>query len=206
MISVDKELCYLGFEQFDPTTVIQSDVAYAASAEFSAGEYQKIIDSGTNVSVETERMVDRIDPSQRITITAFNGSRSSTLGTILDPIAAVKNRFGHQILIKLPREHVVKDAPHALLSVSAMVSLGYEFHFVKGGSYIVTPELDVIDMIERNGLYWMPFRHARSQKRGVSVPSRESVPASKFASVFRRNLALLAQDPTAANDLSLIHI
>jgi len=26
------------------------------------------------------------------------------------------------------------------------------------------------------------------------------VPASKFASVFRRNLALLAQDPTAAND------
>ena len=94
----------------------------------------------------------------------------------------------------------MKDAPHALLSVSAMVSLGYEFHFVKGGSYIVTPELDVIDMIERNGLYWMPFRHARSQKRGVSVPSRESVPASKFASVFRRNLALLAQDPTAAND------
>ena len=55
-------------------------------------------------------------------------------------------------------------------------------------------------MIERNGLYWMPFRHASSQKRGVSVPSRESVPASKFASVFRRNLALLAQDPTAAND------
>ena len=97
MISVDNELCYLGFEQFDFTTVIQSDVAYAASAEFSAGEYQKIIDSGTNVSVETERMVDRIDPSQRITITAFNGSRSSTLGTILDPIAAVKNRFGHQI-------------------------------------------------------------------------------------------------------------
>ena len=46
----------------------------------------------------------------------------------------------------------------------------------------------------------MPFRHASSQKRGVSVPSRESVPASKFASVFRRNLALLAQDPTAAND------
>ena len=77
MISVDNELCYLGFEQFDPTTVIQSDVAYAASAEFSAGEYQKIIDSGTNVSVETERMVDRIDPSQRITITAFNGSRNS---------------------------------------------------------------------------------------------------------------------------------
>ena len=64
----------------------------------------------------------------------------------------------------------------------------------------MTPELDVIDMIERNGLYWMPFRHASSQKRGVSVPSRESVPASKFASVFRRNLALLAQDPTAAND------
>ena len=124
VISVDNELCYLGFEQFDPTTVIQSDVAYAASAEFSAGEYQKIIDSGTNVSVETERMVDRIGPSQRITITAFNGSRSSTLGTILDPIAAVKNRFGHQILIKLPREHVVKDALHALLSVSAMVALG----------------------------------------------------------------------------------
>ena len=49
----------------------------AASAEFSAGEYQNIIDSGTNVSVETERMVDRIDPSQRITITAFNGSRNS---------------------------------------------------------------------------------------------------------------------------------
>ena len=71
MISVDNELCYLGFEQFAPTTVIQSDVAYAASAEFSAGEYQKIIDSGTNVSVETERMVDRIDPSQRITITAL---------------------------------------------------------------------------------------------------------------------------------------
>ena len=53
MISVDNELCYLGFEQFDPTTVIQSDVAYAASAEFSAGEYQKIIDSGNPTLIKS---------------------------------------------------------------------------------------------------------------------------------------------------------
>ena len=41
-----------------------------------------------------------------------------------------------------------------------MVALGYGFHFTARGSWIVTPDLEILDIVEKGGLYWLKWAKA----------------------------------------------
>ena len=56
---------------------------------------------------------------------------------------------------------MVPGAPMDLLSVSALIANGFEFHFTKAKSWIVTPELDILDLVERSGLFWLKWLKAK---------------------------------------------
>jgi len=45
-----------------------------------------------------------------------------------------------------------------LLSVSALLQQGYEFQFTKDKSWIVTPEMMILDLIEKGGLFWLKWQ------------------------------------------------
>ena len=72
-------------------------------------------------------------------------------------IGIAKNRQGERVVIRVPNAHHVAGAPSDLLSVSGLVACGYEFHFAKAGAWIVTPEMEVIDLEQRAGLYWLKW-------------------------------------------------
>ena len=55
-----------------------------------------------------------------------------------------------------------------------MVRAGYTFQFSQSGSYMVTPSMDIVDLIERGGLYWLRFR------RAIVPAAHHAAPDAKF--------------------------
>ena len=103
----------------------------------------------------------------------FNGSvsRSGGSGTIF---GFSRSADGQRVIpLRLPNVHHVPGAPHDLLSVSALVLLGYEFHFTVERSYIVTPGGDELDLLQKRGLYWLKWRRAKASHHS---PSSEGQP------------------------------
>mmetsp|Transcript_10386 Transcript_10386/g.13573 ORF Transcript_10386/g.13573 Transcript_10386/m.13573 type:complete len:116 (+) Transcript_10386:860-1207(+) len=45
-----------------------------------------------------------------------------------------------------------------LISVSALVKEGYSFHFTPKASYLTTPDMKVVTLIEKKGLYLMKWQ------------------------------------------------
>ena len=145
------------------------------SAVFESEEYESIVDTGTTVTIEPKTdSSQRVDPRERIKISGFDGHVTQSLGVARGTVAFGTNRSGASVRLKMPSSHVVPGAPHALLSVSAMVRAGYTFHFSQSGSYMVTPSMDIVDLIERGGLYWLKFR------RAIVPAAHHAAPDAKF--------------------------
>ena len=174
----DDEDLYMGFEAFDtsktrnslekcrsvlnqPAKLEQLRELIPRSRIATKEEYCSIVDSGTNVTiVPCKRQLHSVDPATIIRITGFNSSTSESKGrgTI---IGYCRTSDGRQIVpIRVPDVHHLPTAPHGLLSVSAMVKLGYDFHFAANRSYIRTPDGDELDLEQRSGLYWLKWRRA----------------------------------------------
>ena len=120
------------------------------------------IDTGTTLTImdlADGTRLDGFNPDTSVKIMGFNGSvsRSRGQGTAVGFGTA---RDGSRVTLRVPKVHNLPGAPNDLLSVSAMVTLGYEFHFTRAASWIVTPELDVLDIVERAGLYWLKWKKA----------------------------------------------
>lgn len=131
------------------------------SANLSEDVYSAI-DTGTTLTImdlADGTRLEGFNPETSVKIMGFNGSvsRSRGKGTAVGFGLA---RDGSRVTLRVPDVHNLPRAPNDLLSVSAMVTLGYEFHFTKKGSWIVTPEMDIIDIVERAGLYWLKWKKA----------------------------------------------
>jgi len=81
----------------------------------------------------------------------------------------------------------VVGAPNDLLSVSGMVRLGYSFHFTPERSYVVTPELEILELLEKSGLYWLKWHRAvdpasaREQKHTMTCTRQTEDPSDEAA-------------------------
>jgi hypothetical protein len=77
---------------------------------------------------------------------------------------AVATSKGSHILVMeanfSPRleSYSVLGAPNDLLSVSAILQQGLSFHFIKEKSWILTPEMETLDLIEKGGLIWLKWQ------------------------------------------------
>jgi hypothetical protein len=103
---------YLVFEAFP--SVGTPPVAHAC-AILEQAEYDTIVDSGTTVTIVPSGQAGPIDVRQRIKIAGFDGHVSSSLGTLKNTVAFVRNRQGKGVAITLPKTHAVKGAPNSLL-------------------------------------------------------------------------------------------
>ena len=84
------------------------------------------------------------------------------------------SRDGHKVPIHIPGINVVRGAPNTLLSVSCLVKIGFEFHFTKKKSWIVTPDLEIINLEQRGGLYWLRYKHLVGPKEtGTTQQARK---------------------------------
>ena len=133
------------------------------------------IDTGTTLTImdlADGTRLDGFNPDSSVKIMGFNGSvsRSRGQGTAVGFGTA---RDGSRVTLRVPKVHNLPGAPNDLLSVSAMVTLGYEFHFTRKSSWIVTPELDVIDVVERAGLYWLKWRKAITPAMAAATAVKE---------------------------------
>ena len=175
----DTEDLYLAFERFKFREARAALMEYSCvGARPSEGGVEKIraslpkskvfdedsfsiIDSGTTVSiVKNGEGLNSFDEQSQIKIMGFNGSvtRSQGRGSVFG-YARVAGGRGVAPL-RLPAVHHVSGAPHDLLSVSSMISQGYEFYFTKSRSYIITPDKDELDLIQKHGLFWLKWRRA----------------------------------------------
>ena len=68
---------------------------------------------------------------------------------------------------------MVPGAPNDLLSVSALVDQGYEFHFVNERSYVVTPAKEELELVRKSGLYWLKWAKAIDSE--VSVDNLKGI-------------------------------
>ena len=142
-----------------------------------SSDFYSAIDTGTTLTImdlADGTKLDGFDPDTSVKIMGFNGSvsRSRGQGTAVGFGTA---RDGRRVTLRVPKVHHLPGAPNDLLSVSAMVALGYEFHFTRKASYIVTPEMDVIDIVERAGLYWLKWRKAIYPVRAASNAASDPV-------------------------------
>ena len=145
------------------------------SAVFESEEYESIVDTGTTVTIEPKTdSPQRVDPRERIKISGFDGHVTQSLGVARGTVAFGTNRSGASVRLKMPTTHVVPGAPHALLSVSAMVRAGYTFQFSQSGSYMVTPSMDIVDLIQRGGLFWQNFEEPSYPQPTMPLPTQSS--------------------------------
>ena len=137
---------YLGFEAF-------KSFAEANSYQLSEDVYSAV-DSGTTVSISADGklLMDGFDPKSAVKIVGFNGSMSKSSGSG-DIVGFAYSRDKRRIPLRVQKVHSVLGAPNDLLSVSALLQQGYEFHFTKEKSWIVTPEMVILDLIEKGGLF-----------------------------------------------------
>ena len=141
------------------------------------------IDSGTTVTIISDltrsggEILSEFDSSKKIGIIGFNGATSKSIGSGI-VVGFAQSRQGRDVKLRVPNAHLVKGAPHDLLSVSALVAAGYEFHFTKKGAWIVTPEMEILDLVEKSGLYWLRWREAKDpakQSSGGATAAASSV-------------------------------
>ena len=127
----------------------------AKSYQLSEDVYSAV-DSGTTVSISAdgELLMDGFYPKAAVKIVGFNGSISKSSGSG-DIVGFAYSRDGRRIHLRVQKVHSVLGAPNDLLSVSALLQQGYEFHFTKEKSWIVTPEMVILDLIEKGGLFWL---------------------------------------------------
>jgi len=171
----DTEDCYTVFKAFNSLPALQAQkkllgtgntsrkssrrsyldelIAALPKSKVVSPTRSSIVDSGSTINiVADEDDLDDIDTASIIKIMAFNSSvtRSKGCGKTF---GYVRSADGRKVIpLKIPQAHHVPGAPHDLLSVSAMVLLGYEFHFIKSGSYIVTPDGDRVELLQEKGL------------------------------------------------------
>ena len=147
------ETKYLVFERFERSNG-------AVSGVVSENQYS-IVDSGTTVTIKSDDGTTLIDlnPKSKIRIVGFNGSVSTSKGKGL-LVGFAKAASGKTVELRIPEAHAVNGAPNDLLSVSAMVAQKYEFHFTAERSWIVTPEGESIDLVQKAGLYWLCWKRA----------------------------------------------
>ena len=148
--------------------VVTSNVS-PASVNVSDDVYSAI-DSGTTLTImdlADGTKLDGFNPEASVKIMGFNGSVSCSRGRGT-AVGFGTARDGHRVTLRVPEVHNLPGAPNDLLSVSAMVALGYQFHFTPTANYIVTPEMDVIDIVERAGLYWLKWKKAVSPAKAAS--------------------------------------
>ena len=165
-------------------------------AVVSEREFEAAIDSGTTISLKNEEFVEQLtefDPEWKVKIMGFNGSVTSSegKGTL---VGYATSQDGRKVPIYIPGINVVRGAPNTLLSVSCLVKLGFEFHFTKKKSWIITPSLDVINLEQRGGLYWLRYKQlvepqetntaAKAQKEENALGAEESVLESDIVNCY----------------------
>jgi len=155
----------LGFAAFDGgqdvDSIVLSDHVYS------------VVDSGTSVTIaELASKLVGLDKTATIKIMGFNGStsRSGGKGRMM---GFATSRAGRRVAIRVPDAHHVPGAPSDLLSVSALAAFGYEFHFTKTRAWMVTPEMDVVDLEQKAGLYWLKWKRAVDPLRTESIEESE---------------------------------
>jgi hypothetical protein len=152
--TVALESRYLGFEAFK--SFVEAKSFLLTEDVYSA------IDSGTTVSISADGeflLMNGFNPKSAVKITGFNGSVSRSAGSG-DIVEFAYSRDGRRIPLRVQRVHSVLGAPNDLLSVSALLQQGYEFHFTKEKSWILTPEMETLDLIEKGGLFWLKWQKA----------------------------------------------
>ena len=97
------------------------------------------------------------NPKSAVKIMGFNGSVSRSAGSG-DIVGFAYSRDGRRIPLRVQKVHSVLGAPNDLLSVSAILQQGYSFHFTKEKSWILTPEMEALDLIEKGGLFWLKWQ------------------------------------------------
>ena len=163
------ETYYLGFEAFgmdeacDGTKMAAflGDAAVDDSVVLPKDMYEdvySVIDSGTTLSVtRLKSLLQRFDPTQGVSIKGFNGTITRSEGRGV-AVGLARSRRGSKVVLHVPHVHRISGAPVELLSVSSLLKEGYEFHFTPRGSWIVTPDMEALDLVERGGLFWLEWR------------------------------------------------
>ena len=155
-----------------------------------------------------------LDKTATIKIMGFNGStsRSGGKGRM---IGLATSREGRKVAIRVPDAHHVPGAPSDLLSVSALAASGYEFHFTKERAWMVTPEMEVVDLEQKAGLYWLKWKRAvdpltvevseMPNKKGADRPHETAVRAEGEATLAdsKSSQAVEEEDETL-NELGVV--
>jgi transposase InsO family protein len=158
---------------------------------FSRQEFAAI-DSGSTINLvgDSVTLLD-FDKSVSTSILGFNGSRtrSTGRGTIL---GTTTDSQGNPVSLRVPDTHHVSGAPSNLISVSALVALGYSFFFTPERAWILTPETTTIELVNRMGLYWLEWNSAPSSWTQPTQPGPALAPAQANAAA---DASLLDSDP-----------
>ena len=100
-----------------------------------------------------------------------------------DLVGFAYSRDERRVPLRVRQVHSVKGAPNDLLSVSAMLQQGYSFHFTKEKSWILTPEMETLDLIEKGGLFWLKWQKAMDPSTQHADYEKYCAEAAKSAEI-----------------------
>lgn len=76
-------------------------------------------------------------------------------------VGSATSALGEKVKLVFPNAHIVREASNDLLSVSVMVDRGFEFHFRKEESYMLTPDGHKLVFIRYGGLFWLKWNKVK---------------------------------------------
>jgi len=114
----------------------------------------------------------------------FNGSVSRSAGSG-DMVGFAYSQDARRVPLRVQKVHSVLGAPSDLLPVNAILQQGYSSHFTKEKSWILTPEMETLDLIEKGGLFWLKWQksidpstqHADYEKYCADVAAKAAATA-----------------------------
>ena len=162
-VEEDPMLGQLQREEFDKLTDAQVEVLAGHTTHQDyvdcEAEYRAAVDSGTTVTITklSPKQLAKFCKVARTKIRGFDGNITVSSGEGII-VGSMLSEEGKVVPIVIPRAHTVATAPENLLSVSVMVSYGYEFHFTRSRSWLVTPTLEVVELEQKGGLFWLTWK------------------------------------------------
>ena len=118
---------------------------------------QSMIDSGANINIVGSRVqLDNTrNPQYQVSDMTGHQTQPSEAG---EHKLFVFTSTGHKTYITIDNAHRVDGAPNNLISISSLTKHGYRFEFDRFEGRMYTSPNCRIDFIERDGLYWLPWR------------------------------------------------
>ena len=132
-------------------------LATVNEARSSLDTHESLVDNGANINIvgPSVSLTNERQSPYLIVDMAGNKSAPSTAG---EYTMEIDTEDGSAVGIQIKNAQRIDSAPNNLISLSGLTKQRFRFEFDVDGGRMFTPTCKRVDLVERDGLYWLKWR------------------------------------------------